>query len=224
MFKIHELKHLICAIARRCNATILYLLRHPIPTTLSRTALPQLDLFLQSPYYANLIGDPAAVKEIRSAGAGGTVFQRGVVSWCYENVVPLRFPDFDGLFVTYEELVLNPLRSCDLLMRRLTLTDREAMLRAFAQPANNLSLSSAKTQSIMQDADERRRQAHLVTKWKDSISPRDEAAAAAILEMFELDAYRADRVLAARPLLHFADTEQVLHKIAPGGRHDLRVI
>lgn len=223
VFKIHELKHLIGAIARRCDATVVYLLRHPIPTTLSRTALPQLDLFLQSPYYANLIGDPAVVKEIRSVGAGGTAFQQGIVSWCYENVVPLRFPDFDGLFVTYEELVLNPVRSCDLLMRHLRLTDRDAMLRAFAQPANNLAMSSARTQSIMEDADQRRRQARLVTKWKESISPRDEADAAAILEMFEIDAYRADRILPARPLLHFADTEQVLYEIAAGGQHDLRV-
>jgi len=107
VFKIHELEHLVGFIAERWHGSILYLLRHPIPTTLSRRVFPRLDLFLRSDYYAGLLGDGAGLEEIRALGARGTHLQRGTVSWCYENLIPLRFCDFDALVVTYEELVLT---------------------------------------------------------------------------------------------------------------------
>ena len=36
VFKVHELEHLITEIADQCNMQVLYLLRHPIPTSLSK--------------------------------------------------------------------------------------------------------------------------------------------------------------------------------------------
>ena len=206
VFKIHELEHLIGTIARRCNGTVLYLLRHPVPTTLSRKTLPRLDLFLSSPYYARLVGRDDRRNEIQRIVATGSHLQRGVVSWCYENLVPLRFPDFEGLFVTYEEMVLNPERSADLLAERLRLPDRNALLRAFSQPAANINMSSKQTQTMMTESDERDRRLHLVEKWRGSISPRDEAQVTEIMEIFGLDIYRGDRSLPSGPYLHFEDT------------------
>ena len=40
VFKIHELEHLIGRIALECHGQVVYLLRHPIPTTQSRRVLP----------------------------------------------------------------------------------------------------------------------------------------------------------------------------------------
>jgi hypothetical protein len=211
VFKIHELEHLIGTIARRCHGTVLYLLRHPVPTSLSRKTLPRLDLFLGSQYYARLIGRDDRLKAIHHIAATGSPLQRGVVSWCYENIVPLRFPDFEGIFVTYEELVLNPERSANLLSERLKLTDRDALLRAFSQPSANINMSSKQTQTLMTESDERRR-LHLVEKWMGKISPRDEAHVTEILEIFDLDIYRGDRPLPAAPYLHFEDTPALAAK------------
>jgi len=212
VFKIHELEHLIGTLAVRCNAQVLYLLRHPIPTTLSRRVFPRLDLFLESPYYRGLIGEATRLREVERLGRTGNHLQRGTVSWCYENLVPLRHPDFDGLVVSYEELTLNPVGSCDLLLRWMGGTDRAAMLRAFGEPAANIAMSSAETQTMMNDADERRRRTYLVTKWLNKVSPAQMAEVSEILNLFRLDTYSGHEPL-PRQHVHLASTPQVLQEV-----------
>ena len=210
VFKLHELEHLIGRIATECRGQVVYLLRHPIPTTLSRHVFPRLESFLASRYYDALIDDAARLKEIKAIGAKGSHLERGAVSWCYENVIPLRHRDFEGLFVAYEELVLNPAPSCDLLITHLGFRDRAAMLRSFSQPAVNIEMSSKETQTAMNDADERRRRRYLVSKWRSKVTPADMAAVTAIMELFRLDVYRGEQDLPHERYLHFADTPALI--------------
>ncbi len=212
VFKIHELEHMIGTIAARCNAQVLYLLRHPIPTTLSRKVFPRLDLFLESAYYRELIGDGPRLREIVRLGRNGSHLQRGTVSWCYENLIPLRHADFDGLFATYEELSLNPVGSCDLLLQWMGGTDREAMLRAFGEPSANITMSSAETQSMMNDADERRRRTYLVTKWLDKVTPAQMAEVSEILHLFELDAFYTGQDPLPHQHVHLPSTRERLQE------------
>jgi hypothetical protein len=209
VFKIHELEHLVDTLPQRCNGVAVYLLRHPVPTSLSRAVLPRLDLFLRSEYYEARLG-AARSRAIRALAARGTHLQRGVVSWCYENVVPLTSASPSTLFVTYEELVLNPVRSCDLLTARLQLTDRDAVLRGFGRPSANITMSSAETLAAMGHPDEQQRRRQLVTRWQPKLAPADVVATAEILDLFGLDVYRADGALPARRFLHFSDTGQLL--------------
>ena len=214
VFKIHELEHLIGVMAARCNGQVVYLLRHPIPTTLSRKVLPRLELFTSSKYYSTLIGDEARLAEIRRLAATGNHLQRGVVSWCYENLVPLKHRDFEGLFVAYEELVLNPVKSAELLLNRLQFTDKQAMIRAFGQPAANIAMSSTETRQMWGTADDRTRRGYLVAKWLSKISERDTRAVADVLALFGIDDYSADRVLPHPRQLHFTDTPSLLDEAA----------
>jgi hypothetical protein len=209
VFKLHELEHLVGTLAARCNAQVVYLLRHPVPTTLSRAVFPRLELFLQSPHYRGLIGDDRKLREIDNLVAHGSHLERGVVSWCYENIVPLQHRDFDGLFITYEEMVVNPVRSCDLLLERLHFRDRRAMLAAFDQPAANIAMSKTVTRSMFTDADERTRRSYLVSKWLQRVTPAERTAVSNILALFEIDTYAADDPL-PRQHLHFDDTRQML--------------
>ena len=206
VFKIHELEHLVGRIARECHGQVVYLLRHPVPTTQSRAVLPRLHLFLASSYYADIVGDGRRLRDIRRIGTEGTKLQKGVVSWCYENLIPLTRPDFEGLFVTYEELVLNPERSCDLFLERLHFADREKMLQAFHTPAANISMSSAVRQAEMARTDPRDRAISLVSKWQATLTDGDRRAVNEIMELFGLDVYSADRVLPHARYLHFDDT------------------
>ena len=58
VFKIHELEHMIDEIATRCDCHILYLIRHPIPNSLSRSVVPRLEYFLKSDFYrTRYLGD-----------------------------------------------------------------------------------------------------------------------------------------------------------------------
>ena len=210
VFKIHELEHLIGTIARQCHGQVVYLLRHPIPTTLSRRVFPRLDLFVESSYYSDLIGDAATLRSIRRIVESGSHLERGTVSWCYENLVPLTHRDFEGLFITYEEMVLNQAASCDLLLDKLHLPDRAAMLKAFDEPAANIAMSSAETQKRMADADTRRRHRYLATKWQAKTAAADMDRVTAIMQLFGLDVYNGLDALAHRRYLHFADTPGLL--------------
>lgn len=213
VFKIHVIEHLIARIERDCAAYIVYLLRHPLATSLSRRVLPRLHLFLDSPYYATLIGDSAVIREARAVAERGDALQRSVVSWCYENIVPLRQPGADWLFVAYEELVLNPSRSCSLLADRLDLPDRAAMMAAFGTPAANIAMSDAATHAALNDPDSRSRHVRLVSKWRDQVTAQQLAAAQEVLSMFGIDAYAAARLLPHARYLHFEDTPRYLGEI-----------
>lgn len=214
VFKIHAMEHLIGRFERECRAQIVHLLRHPIPTTLSRTALPRLELFLSSRFHDEFLGAGPHLTEIKRLGRDGTHLQKGVVAWCYQNVMPLRQPGADWLTVTYEELVLNPARSCDLFIDRLQFTERQAMLEAFGKAAVNIGMSSADTLAAMAKADERARANGLVNRWYAKTSAADRASVTAIMELFGLDVYRGDEILANPRYLHFDDTASFLARPA----------
>jgi hypothetical protein len=218
VFKIHEIEHLIDVVAERCGGQIVQLHRHPIPTSFSRHALPRLELFTKSDYYASVIGDSTRNAEIRRIAAQGSDFERSIVSWCYENVVALRKSNPAWLTVAYEELVLNPQPSANLLADRLHLRDRQAVLNAFERPAANISMSHQQTLEAMNNPDARRRRYQLVTKWQKSVTPEQLDQAARILGLFEISAYDARQPLPGRKLLHFDDTEQLFRDAAPS-RH-----
>ena len=51
IFKIHAIEHLINIIKDELDAQIVFLLRHPIATTISRYELPRLEYFVESEYF-----------------------------------------------------------------------------------------------------------------------------------------------------------------------------
>ncbi len=212
VFKIHEIEHLMADVERQCGAQIVYLLRHPIATSVSREVLPRLDLFLKCGYHAELLDNPGALGRIRAIAGAGTHFQRAVVSWCYENLVALRQPGATWLYLTYEELVLNPERSSELLMQQLRLTNRTAMLHAFDRPAANIQLSHEQTLAALRTADARRRRHRLVTKWMDRVTKEQRHQTVEVLDLFRIDAYRADSPLSDGRFILFDDTVSILER------------
>ena len=210
VFKIHEIEHLMDRVAQACGGRLIYLLRHPIANSISRMVQPRLEHFLRSSYHSALIGDASRVADIRRLAQSGSSLQRAVVSWCYENLETLRHPDASRLVVTYEELVLNPMKACDLLLERLDLDDREAMLASFERPAINIRMSHAETLAAMESPDAGDKRIRLVTKWRRRIEPRQVAETTTVLAAFGIDAYDPAQVLAKPALLHFADTPLLL--------------
>jgi hypothetical protein len=188
VFKVHEIEHLMHRVEAECAAQIVYLIRHPIATSISRNALPRLELFLDSPFYGRLIGNDETLTRIRGIARTGTTLQKAIISWCYENLVPLRDLSSTWLTITYEELVLNPEQSCDLLVSRLDLTDRDAIISSFARPAVNILMSHAETLAALNDGDSLQRRRTLVTKWQAKVDDSQIERAAEILRLFEIDA------------------------------------
>lgn len=208
VFKMHGVEHLINDIKNECNGTVVFLLRHPIPTTLSRHTFPRLDQFVVSCHYEREYLDAAQVREIRRIYCGGNKFQRGVLSWCFENLIPLRFSDVSDWFVlTYEELLLNSEMMCQALAHSLDLPSVPAMMGAVNRPAANIAMSGKETHHILGEADEGRRRQAMVKKWKGRITEADEKLCFEVLDTFGIDAYRFGRFVADERYLHFRDTE-----------------
>lgn len=210
VFKIHGLEHLINEIGSACQGQIVFLLRHPIPTTLSRYVFPRLDHFIASCHYQKNYLDDAQIREIRQIFCSGDNFQRGILSWCFENMIPLRFAETKHwLFVTYEELLLNSAKTCQTLAERLQLPRVDVMLRAIDTPAANIKMSKQDTLKILQDSNALKRKMGMVKKWRDKVSDQDQKRCFEILHLFGLDAYQADRLVAHDRYLHHGDTLSV---------------
>lgn len=212
VFKMHGVEHLINDIKSECNGSVVFLLRHPIPTTLSRYTFPRLDQFVLSCHYEREYLDAAQVREIRRIYCQGDKLQRGVLSWCFENLVPLRFSDTaDWVTITYEEMLLNSERMCRLLAQRLNLPDVETLVAAVNRPAANIAMSGKDTHNVLRDPDEQNRKRSLVKKWKNKLTEAEEKACFDVLDLFGIDAYRPTSFTAHERYLHFSDTSAWLN-------------
>jgi len=88
VFKIHELGHMINQVRTRCGGSVVFLLRHPIATAISRQVHPRLPHFIESPFFAEVL-DARARAEIDRMYRSGDRFLHGILAWCYENYIPL---------------------------------------------------------------------------------------------------------------------------------------
>lgn len=211
VFKIHALEHMINEIKDRCDGQVVFLLRHPIPTTLSRHEFPRLDQFILSCYHRSEFLDDHQAKEIWQIYCKGSKLQKGVLSWCFENFVPLRYSDSrDWLVLTYEELLLNPEKLCKTVADFLSLPRIDSMLQAVNTPAANIRMSKQDTFDILKNTNEQRKKSALVTKWKSRISDVEERSCFEVLDLFGLDAYLYNRFVAHDRYLHFPATSTML--------------
>jgi len=211
IFKIHELEHLVNKIEQECNLKVLYLLRHPIPNSLSRRVTPRLNLFMNSDTYCNQYLTQTQMKDIKHIFETGDDLDRKILDWCFENLVPLRFSDrSQWLTISYEELLLNSRKMCELMAKELLLDDLPALFASVDEPAANITMSKKETLTILKDPDEEKRKKNMVTKWRKSVSVEKERQTMQILSLFDLDTYTADRYIANTPFLHFNDTDSIM--------------
>lgn len=211
VFKIHELEHLINEVKDSCNGQVLYLLRHPIPISLSRNVFSRQELFLQSQYYCERYINNEQKKEGLSIVEKGTHLQKGTLAWCLENLIPLKYSETsDWLFMTYEEILLNPVKSCKTMATKLALPDIEKMHMAVDLPSVNINMSAKDTHNILQDDNSERRRLKLVTKWKEKVTESDKKACSDILDLFGLDVYSPNSFVAHDRYLHHSDTLEKL--------------
>jgi len=177
-----------------CNARVLYLIRHPLPVSLSRKSLPRLATFLGGDYGAHF--DREQVRLGREIAESGTHLERSVLDWCFQNALPLRQRTSDWTVVSYEQLVLDPLPLIDRLCDALHLGQPARMQRRLGVASASSRQSDARTRDMLRDgrlgADNRTR---LLEKWRAQIDEDQEGRLMEILSHFGLDAYRAGSAL-----------------------------
>ena len=107
VFKLlHACEDKVDLIKKKFNSRIVFLLRHPIPVSLSRKELPRLSTFIYSDFSKNLSSDQ--LEFAKNTINKGTFLQKAVLDWCLQNVLLLK-NNSGGLLITYEQLVLDPI-------------------------------------------------------------------------------------------------------------------
>jgi hypothetical protein len=212
IFKIHELEHLINEIAEEFNGKVVFLIRHPIATSLSRKVFPRLEQFRKSKVYNEKYLGMEKVEEIERLLDRGSKLQKGIVSWCYQNIIPLKFAEnSDWLFITYEELVLNPLLCCKLFIEELDLDSIKAMMKCVNEAAANIKLSDKETIDLFKVKNNSKRKLKIIQKWKKYVKEEEEKKLFEILDIFGLDIYIPKRIIAIEKYLHFESTSKIVN-------------
>jgi hypothetical protein len=173
------------------NARIVFLIRHPIPVTLSREIFPRLDAFLNSDYRRHFTDEQ--LHYARRIVSSGTKLERGVLAWCLQNTVALRDAADDWALLSYEQLVLEPRPVIDYLASKLALPKPERMIKRLTTPSAVKPKSDRETQQLLEKENERR--SWLVEKWRNKVDPTEERAAMEVLKRFHLEVYRFGDVL-----------------------------
>lgn len=183
------------------DVSTVYLLRHPIPQALSVvrnqwgiTAKAYVENIMFSCSYL----DEGETRLANQVMTEGTYFQRAILNWCLENIVPLKHRRSDAIVVTYEELVLFPNDVIYLLSRQLGLPNIRCMLSKTRIPAQ-AHLSEEETRIAIREG----KRDFLISRWREEISYEQLKDARMILETFGIFEYRADEAMPGKQLRHF---------------------
>lgn len=212
VFKIHEIEYLINLIKDYFGSIIVYLIRHPIATTISRVTLPRLAFFTESEFYRLNCLSSAQHTYAKKLFKTGTEFEKGILSWCYQNLYPLKCLDRkDWLFLTYEELVLNPVKTCQLISKKCRLPNLDKMIKQVHKPSSNIKMSNPETIKIHSVRNIQSRKISIVKKWRNFVSLEQIERANEILYNFDNDVYSKGQFIANEKYLNFSDTISILN-------------
>lgn len=170
------------------NGQIVYLIRHPIPVTLSRQVLPRLQARLDSDFRRHFTA--AQLAFAKQVIESGSKFEQGILDWCLQNMVPMRDKTDDWTLVSYEQLVLDVDPVIQLLCDRLDLPDPKLMREQWATPSGSVKRQSDNaTQNVLNQERTDESKHWLVGKWRTKITQEQEMRASEILAVFGLDTY-----------------------------------
>ena len=127
----------------------IYLIRHPIPTALSmsRGCTLRIEANLKHPTFAEKFLNQQLVEFSWWMLEHGSELEKRVLEWCLDNIVPwtiVKTRPRDWLVITYEELMLSPDRSLQLIADHLGLRHIERLRQAMTRPSASTHNSRVK--------------------------------------------------------------------------------
>ena len=201
VFKILRAQDLIGWFQDTFGWRIVYLIRHPIATNLSRKQFPRLELFLKNETFASSYLTREQLEFSRQIETHGTQLQIGVLDWCLQNIPVLRSLGCrDWLLMHYEDLICQPTVEIERLSGALTLRHPELMRRHLSTASGSTYQSDNATQSAFNSSDNKPSSEFLLSKWRSKLTPVDEEDAFQILDAFEIDIYARGSALPVRRL------------------------
>lgn len=198
IFKLlHGLEDQLNWLSAQLNGQIIYLLRHPIPVSLSREVFPRLQAYLNSDYRRHFSAEQLTVA--MQIAQKGSHLQKGVLSWCLQNAPPLQQRTPDWIVLTYEQMVLDPEPVIAHLTKELDVTHPERMWQQLKKPSGTTRKSDNETIRRLSEY-QQGTQTWLIEKWRDKVSMSEEEEVMQLLALFELSVYKSGEFLPEQPL------------------------
>ncbi|MCF8011590.1 MAG: sulfotransferase [Clostridiales bacterium] len=212
LFKILRANDLIGWLNDNFEMDGIYLIRHPIPSCLSRAKNNwdyYIDLYVQNKAFCDINLNDDLIDVIENIKKNGTILQKFIVSWCLENlsiVKKIKNKELSDNFIllTYEELVMNPYKVIDMLSEKLNLEKKKRMYKKIQTPSSTTHFSSTKTKKVMKHKYDRD---YLIRKWKDEINNEEEKEIFKILKKFNIDIYKYNQLMPSAKYLNFNDSK-----------------
>lgn len=180
---------------------VLYLIRHPISSVLSRirngwNINPQSSTlfseYYQSGYYQENVFNKTIKSLINRKIEENSFFGIEIIRWCLENTKMLNQINYLENFslITYEELTLESEKMINYLSEQLHLSNIEEMYEI----ANSPSYSTKYSRTESKEAILNNNRKYLIEKWKDQINKDQEESVAIILEAFGIEIYNSENI------------------------------
>ncbi len=175
------------------NDKAVFLFRHPCSQALSIiknkwgfTSKPYLESKWIKNHFSNEI-----IKELKNISQKGTMIQKGVVNWGFENLHLLKFSNSVHEKVFYEELITAP----ELILKRLysfcDLTYFDEVASILQTPSRSSNFSDVKSVDAINDSNKK----FIISKWEDQLSQEEKCSVQIVLDLFGINEYSAFETL-----------------------------
>lgn len=189
------------------NFHIIFLMRHPIPSSLSRIrngwgvakkakADEAYSSFYESEYYQKYVLNDEVKTLIQEKVVNGSDLERQVIYWCLEHIKVLNnlkkiSENTSFTLLTYEELTLKNEKVIKFLSKKLDLTNVGKMMQLVNKPSNSSKHSIKQTNEAIKEVNK----TYLIEKWKEKVSVEDQNEISKILDCFNIDIYNGSSVM-----------------------------
>lgn len=181
------------------NGRVLFLIRHPIPVSLSRRYFPKLATLLETDFAQGFSRSQLALAH--DIIQGRDTFAHGLLDWCLRNSMALRARTEHWIVLSYEQMVLDPAPAVKLMADRLSLPAPDRIFRNLETPSGSTTLSDRITQAALRTRRDANNKQWLVEKWQEKVSQEQISLAGELLVAFGLnDLYSSSEALPNRSI------------------------
>ena len=129
-----------------------------------------------------------------------------MLGWCLENLIPLHLVSLrEWVVIPYEETILYPEKTIELLTKKCNLENKEEMLSLISKPSRSSSSSffsaSPSSTKKVQEMIKYEKREDLITRWRSQVTLEEEKELMSILERFNIDIYKTGSYLPSNTFL-----------------------
>jgi len=168
------------------NVQVVYLTRHPIPTSLSVMKLGwelSNSAYLNNKAFSQKYLYPETFEFAVRIDETGSLLEKFVLNWCLENLVPLQnWNEANWIKVSYEHIVSSPERSVKYICDKLDLSEPQRMLNTISIPTRTSSPQLRNSLNVLSNHNR-------ISKWMDRIDDVTMNKIQKIFDVFNIDLY-----------------------------------